>query len=53
MARRLFLPPSRLQVRLRGQVYRNVPAPANLVVPRQYDVNALTIGVGEDSRGIA
>ena len=36
-----------------GRVYQNVPAPTNLVVPRHFYVNALTIRIGEDSRGIA
>lgn len=36
-----------------GRVYRDVPAPTNLVVPPHYYVNAMTIRVGEDARGVA
>jgi ubiquinol-cytochrome c reductase iron-sulfur subunit len=36
-----------------GRVYQNVPAPTNLVVPRHFYVNALTIRIGEDAKGVA
>jgi ubiquinol-cytochrome c reductase iron-sulfur subunit len=34
-----------------GRVYRNVPAPANLVVPPHHYVNATTVRIGENRDG--
>ena len=36
-----------------GRVYRNVPAPANLVIPPHHYVSATTIRIGEDTEGTA
>lgn len=36
---------------LAGRVYRNVPAPTNLVIPPHYYMNETTVIIGEDPRG--
>ena len=36
-----------------GRVYRNVPAPTNLVVPAPYYLSATTVKIGEDPGGSA